>query len=51
LDFQGDAYNKNITLSFIEFLRPERTFGSLDKLQYAIELSVLEARQVLKEYI
>lgn len=51
LDFQGDAYGKNITLSFIEFLRPERTFGSLDKLQYAIELSVLEARQVLKEYI
>ncbi len=51
LDFQDDAYHKDITLSFIEFLRPERTFGSLDKLQYAIELSVLEARQVLKEYL
>ena len=51
LDFQDDAYDKDITLSFIEFLRPERTFGSLDKLQYAIELSALEARQVLKEYL
>lgn len=51
LDFQEDAYGKNITLSFIEFLRSERTFSSLDKLQYAIELSVLEARQVLKEYV
>ena len=51
LDFQDDAYDKDITLSFIEFLRAERTFGSLDKLQYAIELSVLEARQVLKEYL
>ncbi len=51
LDFQDDAYGKDITLSFIEFLRPERTFSSLDRLQYAIELSVLEARQVLKEYV
>lgn len=51
LDFQDDAYEKEITLSFIEFLREERTFSSLDRLQYAIEISVLEARQVLKEYI
>lgn len=51
LDFQGDAYAKEITLSFIEFLRAERTFGSLDKLQYAIEISVSEARQILKEYL
>lgn len=51
LDFQDDAYEKEVTLSFIEFLRPERTFSSLDKLQYAIEISVSEARQVLKEYV
>ncbi len=51
LDFQDDAYGKEITLSFIEFLRPERTFDSLEKLQYAIEISVLEARQVLKELL
>lgn len=51
LDFSEDIYGKDVTLSFIEFLRAERTFDSLDRLQYAIELSTLEARQILKEYL
>ncbi len=51
LDFAEDIYGKEVTLSFIEFLRAERTFDSLDRLQHAIELSTLEARQILKEYL
>ena len=51
LDFSGDVYGKEIALSFVEFLRAERTFDSLEKLQYAIEISTLEARQVLKELL
>ncbi len=51
LDFGEDIYGKDVTLSFIEYLRSERTFDSLERLQYAIELSTLEARQILKEFV
>ena len=32
LDFQGDIYNQKMRLEFIEFLRPEIKFDSIDKL-------------------
>ena len=32
LDFQGDIYNQKMRLEFIEFLRPEIKFDSIDEL-------------------
>ena len=32
LDFQGDIYNQKMRLEFIEFLRPEVKFDSIDEL-------------------
>lgn len=32
LDFEGDLYGRDITLHFVQFLRPERKFGSREEL-------------------
>ncbi len=36
LDFEGDLYGKALTLSFYEFLRPEKAFASLEELKAEI---------------
>lgn len=33
IDFDGDIYSKNVRISFIERIREERHFGSVDKLK------------------
>lgn len=37
IDYQGDLYGKEITISFIKYLREERKFASLADLQKQIE--------------
>ncbi len=43
LDFQGDLYDKQLTISFLSFLRKERKFNSLAELQSQIAEDIREA--------
>jgi len=47
LDFEGDLYGQRIELEFVERIRPEKTFASLDELQRAIAADVSATRDVL----
>ena len=46
LDFEGDLYGQRMELEFVERLRPERRFESLDALQSAITEDVERARAI-----
>ncbi len=48
LDYQGDLYNREVTLEFYHFLRPELRFGSLDALQQAVRADAEKTRAILK---
>jgi len=45
LDFDGDLYGKEITLSFHKFLRPEQKFENLDALKVQIQKDAAETRK------
>lgn len=47
LDFSGDLYGKEITLEFIEQIRPEKKFGSFDELKAQIATDVAQVRTIL----
>ena len=49
LDFNGDLYNREITLEFHKFLRPEEKFPSLEALQSAIRMDAEQTRAFLGE--
>jgi riboflavin kinase/FMN adenylyltransferase len=48
LDFSGDLYDREISLRFHYFLRPEMKFSSLEELQAEIFRNAEEARTYLK---
>ena len=45
LDFEGDLYGKELTLSFYRFLRSEQKFPSLDALKEEIQKNALQTRK------
>ena len=45
LDFDGDLYGKELTLSFYRFLRPEQKFPGLDALKEEILKNAAETRK------
>ena len=47
LDFTGDLYGEPARLSFIERLRPELAFDSVDALLVQMAQDVAEARRIL----
>lgn len=47
LDYEGDIYDREITLEFYRFLRPERKFSSLEELKAEIHRNARETRQLL----
>lgn len=47
IDFTGDLYSSEIEVEFVQQLRPEQKFPSLDALQAQIRRDVDAARQVL----
>ena len=48
LDYSGDLYDREITLRFHYFIRPERKFDSLEELQAEIRRNAEEARVYLR---
>lgn len=48
LDYTGDLYDREITLEFFYFIRPERKFDSLDALKEEIHRNARETREYLK---
>lgn len=48
LDFQGDLYGKNLEIQFLNYLRPEAKFPSLEALRVQIQLDTNTARENLK---
>ena len=48
LDYSGDLYDREITLRFHYFIRPEMKFDSLEDLQAEIRRNAEEARQYLR---
>lgn len=44
LDFSEEVYGKNITVSFLHFLRPEQRFDSLEELRLQIQSDIARAR-------
>lgn len=49
LDFAGDLYDREITLEFYKFLRPERKFPDLAALQAEIRKNAEETRAYFEE--
>ena len=48
LDYTGDLYDREITLEFHRFLRPEQKFPSLEDLQTEIHRNAEQTREYLK---
>ena len=48
LDFSGDIYGKKIDVEFIEYLRDETKFSSIDELKAAISKDAEAARKIVK---
>ena len=48
LDFTGELYGQKLRIYFVERLRDERKFASVEALVAAIELDVVRARQILQ---
>ena len=49
--FDGDLYGQTIDVELVEYLRPEKKFGSLDELKREIEQDKTEAEKILSSCI
>jgi riboflavin kinase/FMN adenylyltransferase len=47
LDAKAELYGHHLQIDFMEFLRSEQKFGSLDELKNAINNDANEARRIL----
>jgi riboflavin kinase/FMN adenylyltransferase len=48
LDFDGDLYDRTVEITFVQFLRPEQRFASLDELKAQIARDIAAAGAVLQ---
>ena len=47
-DFEGDVYGKRITTEFIEFIRPEKKFSSIEEMASQIRTDIEKAKLILQ---
>ncbi|TVR69055.1 MAG: bifunctional riboflavin kinase/FAD synthetase [Sphaerobacteraceae bacterium] len=50
LDFDADLYSRNITVHFIELVRPDRAFDSADELVQQMHNDEVSGRRILSEF-
>lgn len=48
LDFQGDLYGKDVAVSLLNFIRPEKKFPNVEDLQKEIQKNAIQARKMLE---
>lgn len=48
--FKGDLYGKNIKTEFLEYLRKEKKFESVDELKKQISCDEQKAKEILRQY-
>lgn len=48
-DFEGDLYNRNLRVGFVEFIRPEQKFDGLEALKAQLATDCATARGILIE--
>lgn len=46
-DFEGDVYGKKITTEFIEFIRPEKRFSTVEELAVQVREDIASAKRML----
>ena len=49
LDYSGDLYDREITIEFYKFLRPEQKFPSLEALQTEIRRNAVQTRELVSK--
>ena len=49
LDFSGNLYDRELTLQFYQFLRPEKKFDSLEELKQEISKNAAQTRAIFAE--
>ena len=47
-DFDGDVYGKRITTEFIEFIRPEKKFSSVESMAAQVRTDIETAKRILQ---
>lgn len=47
LDFAGDLYGQAVRLEFVEYLRPEEKYGSIQELMEQIHKDILQTRRII----
>ena len=47
LDFGGDLYGKNVAVEFVDFIRPDRKFDSVEALVGQMDVDVARVRAIL----
>ena len=49
-DFAGDLYGKTVRVEFLEFIRPEKKFSSVEELSAQVHSDIEKAREIIKKY-
>ena len=49
LDFRGDLYGQDVKLEFVEYLRPEEKYGSIEQLMKQIRKDITQTRRIIED--